>query len=75
MTSMIDWDAAPERLTAVTSDREVLDGFERLVINRDVDDAFLAAVCRAAISFDYFLLGKGKPYTGKVSARLEPAQM
>ena len=61
----IDYDAARVRLESVTSDRDVLEGFERLVKNRDVDDAFLDAVCKRNISLDYFLLGKGVPFSGK----------
>ena len=54
--------AARVRLESVTSDREVIAGFERLVKNRDVDDAFLAAVCKRRISLDYLFLGKGEPF-------------
>jgi hypothetical protein len=46
----------------------VLEGFERLVKNRDVDDAFLAAMGRCRISLDYLFLGEGKPFTGKAVA-------
>jgi hypothetical protein len=65
MTTRIDYDAARVRLESVTSDREVLEGFERLVKNRDVDDAFLAAMGRRGISLDYLFLGEGTPFTGK----------
>jgi hypothetical protein len=64
----IDYDAARVRLEAVTSDRQVLEGFERLVKNRDVDDAFLAAMGGRGISLDYLFLGEGKPFTGKAVA-------
>ena len=64
----IDYAAARVRLESVTSDREALEGFERLVKNRDVDDAFLEAVCKRKISLDYLILGEGKPFTGKAVA-------
>jgi len=61
----IDYDAARARLEAVTSNREVLEGFERLVKDPDNQGAFIAAVCERGISLDYFLLGNGKPYRAK----------
>jgi hypothetical protein len=61
----IDYDAARARLEAVTSDRAVLEGFERLVKNPDDQGAFIAAVGERGMSLDYFLLGEGKPYRGK----------
>ena len=65
----IDYAAARVRLEAVTSDREALAGFERLVKNHgDLDDAFLEAVCKRNISLDYLFLGKGMPFTGKADA-------
>ena len=63
------YDAAHVRLEAVTSDRDALEGFERLVKNHgDLDDAFLEAVCKRNISLDYLFLGKGTPFTGKADA-------
>ena len=42
-TYRIDYDAARVRLEAVTSDRDVLEGFERMARNPDDDGAFLTA--------------------------------
>jgi hypothetical protein len=37
----------------------------RLVQRRDVDDAFLAAVCKRRISLAYLFLGEGTPFYWK----------
>ncbi len=58
----IDYDAARARLEAVTSDRDVLEGFARTAKRGDLDDAFLAAVGKRSLSLDYIFLGKGEPF-------------
>ena len=53
---------ARDRMQSITSDPAVLDGFERLVQNGDVDEPFLRAVFEADISFNYLFLGVGEPF-------------
>ncbi len=53
---------ARDRMQSITSDPAVLDGFERLVQNGDVDEPFLRAVFEAGISFNYMFFGVGEPF-------------
>ena len=61
-TTRIDYDAARVRLEAVTSDRDVLEGFERMAKRGYIDDAFLAALDKRSLSLDYIYLGRGEPF-------------
>jgi hypothetical protein len=64
----IDYDAARVRLEAVTSDRKVLEAFERMARNNSDDSALIAAFGEHGLSLDYFLLGDGKPFRAKAVA-------
>ena len=67
-TYRIDYDAARVRLEAVTSDRDVLEGFERMARNPDDDGAFLTATGKHGLSLDYIIFGTGKPFIRKAGA-------
>jgi hypothetical protein len=60
----VDWDAARERLHALTADPAIIDGFERIRRTDDLDDAFIEAFYGAGLSLDWVLLGKGGPLAG-----------
>ena len=63
ITTRIDWQAARERLQAITTDPALLEGFERVAQKGDIDDAFLEAALDANISLDYLIVGKGAPFS------------
>ena len=58
----IDYDAARERLSAITTDPALLSGFDRVAQKGDFDDAFLEATLDANISLDHLLFGDGAPF-------------
>ena len=59
----IDYDAARERLSAITTDPALLDGFKRVAQKGNFDDAFLKAALDANISLDHLLFGDGAPFS------------
>lgn len=61
-------DNARGRLESITSDREAIEGFERMIMSDELDGAFLGAVGKLGISLDYILLGEGKPFFGGTTA-------
>ncbi len=59
MTTHIDYDAARERLSSVTTDPAALAGLDRIRATGELDSAFVAVVDEHRISLDWLLLGKG----------------
>ena len=55
----IDYTAARERLSSITTDPAALAGLDRIRATGDLDDAFMAAVDEHNISLDWLFLGKG----------------
>ena len=62
MTTSIDYTAARERLTSITTDPAALASFERVAQSGDVNDEFLEAVARLNVSLDYIFRSKGEGY-------------
>ena len=55
----IDYGAARERLSSITTDPAVLASFDRIRAAGELDDAFMRAVDEHRISLDWLFLGKG----------------
>jgi len=55
----IDYTAARERLSSITTDPAALAGLDRIRATGELDDAFMAVVAREDISLDWLFLGKG----------------
>ncbi len=62
MKTPIDYTAARERLTSITTDPAALASFERVAQSGDVNDEFLEAVARLNVSLDYIFRSKGEPF-------------
>ncbi len=59
MTTHIDYDAARERLSSITTDPAALAGLDRIRATGYLNDAFMAAVDEHRVSLDWLFLGKG----------------
>ncbi len=59
MTTHIDYDAARERLSSITTDPAALAGLDRIRATGELDGAFMATVDPHRISLDWLFLGKG----------------
>jgi hypothetical protein len=57
----IDYDAARERLSSITTDPAALAGLDRIRATGELDNAFMRAVVELDISLDWLFLGEGKP--------------
>ena len=55
----IDYDAARERLSSITTDPAALAGLDRIRATGELDDGFMAAVDEHRISLNWLFLGKG----------------
>ena len=55
----IDYDAARERLSSITTDPAALAGLDRVKATGDLDDDLMRAVDEHRISLDWLFLGKG----------------
>jgi hypothetical protein len=58
----IDYDASRKRLHTITTDPDVLAGFERAVLTDDFDDAFLKAFVATRISLAHVFQGRRSPF-------------
>jgi hypothetical protein len=58
----IDYDTARNRLQAITTDPDVLAGFERAVLTDDFDDGFLKAIVATRISLAHVFQGRGEQF-------------
>ena len=58
----IDYNAARERLHTISTDPDVLAGFERVVLIDDFDDDFLKAIVATRISLAHAFQGRGAPF-------------
>ncbi len=58
----IDYTAARERLTALSTDLELVAGFDRAAASGELDDGFLAAVDKHDLTLDWIFRGKGKSH-------------
>lgn len=67
------WDhaAARERLKALTTDPDILDGLERAIRTDRFDDAFLDAFYGANLSLDWVLLGVRNPQRDRIAEIIE----
>ena len=61
MTTHIDYTAARERLSSITTDPAALAGLDRIRATGELDSAFVAVVDEHRISLDWLFLGKGVP--------------
>ncbi len=55
----IDYTAARERLSSITTDPAALAGLDRIKATGELDGAFMAVVDEHRISLDWLFLGKG----------------
>ncbi len=55
----IDYTAARERLSSITTDPAALAGLDRIGATGELDGAFMAVVDEHRISLDWLFLGKG----------------
>jgi hypothetical protein len=69
LPSRIDIDTARERLHTITTDPDVLAGFERAVLTDDFDDDFLTAIAATRISLAHVFQGRGAPFVAALPTR------
>jgi hypothetical protein len=62
MTTHIDYDAARERLKAITTDPAALASLELVAKSGELEPEFCEVVTRLNVSLDYIFCNKGEPF-------------